>query len=225
MEMTSPTAKPASAEPAPAQGAPASGGKAPEKKKKKGSCLRGCFLFFVVLLLLAGAVAAIVFRLPEKLHLVKSPAERLYAGTPYRAEAQTMKEELKTAGVNTTGMDVTVFPVAGTEDTVAVATLDASEGFHFSDTGEGRDAITDTFIRLAGGDAAKDLGLDRVAIAYKDAKGRPLVAITAPTDAIRDFADGKLTKEQFYQRMDDRLDLPNLQAAIQEEIDAYNAKQ
>jgi len=217
--MTSPTAKPSSA---PAKGEADASAKAPAaKQKKKGGCLRGCFLFFVVLLLLAGVVAAVVFDLPAKLHIVKSPAERLFSGTPYREEAAQMKEELQASGMDTKGVELDVLPVTGSDQTVAIATLDASQGFRFT---SGSGSVADTFVKLATGDTAKDLNVGRAAIGYKDGKGRKLITVTAPTDAIADYAAGRITKEQFYARVDGKIDIPNVTAAIQEELNSSGVK-
>lgn len=220
METKTADNKPAATEP---KQAPDAAKPAKSAGKKKGGCLKGCLIFFVFLLLLVGGIAAVAYRLPQRLGLVKSPAEKLYSGTPFRAEAAAIKEELRVAGVATDGIDIQVFPVTGTDQVVALATLDASQGFHFSASDDG-EPVSDTFIRMINSQAAKDLGVSRVAVAYKDAKGRPLMAVTASTEAINDFAEKRITKEQFYQRMNGRLDIPNLTAAFQEEIDAMNAK-
>jgi len=186
------------------------------KKKKKGSFLKSCLVSFLVLALLVGVLAATVLGLWQKWGIVKSPAIRLLAqGTPYRAEAAAMKEELQANGFETKGVEIAVFPVTDSDKTVAVATLDASQGFTFSDA-----SVTDAFVKMVGGETASEMNVVRAAILYKDPKGRELMAVTAPTDAIKGFADGSITKEEFYRKMDGKFDIPNLTTAIQEELDA-----
>ena len=216
-EAPKPPEKPAAAKAEPAPAAAAEPAK-PAKKKKKGSCLRGCLMMLVLPLLLAGAAAAIFFDLPTKLHLLKSPAERLYAGTPYREEATAMKEELKASGMGTEGVQLDVFPVADTGETVAIATLDASQGFHFNEDV----SIEDALVSLATGDAAQDVNVGRAAIGYKDEKGRRLVTVTVPAEAAADYKAGRITKQEFYARIDGKIDLANVTAAIQEQVNSSN---
>lgn len=190
--------------------------KAPKSGKKKGGCLKSCLVTFVVLAVLGGALTATALGLWQKWGIVKSPAVRLLAqGTPYKAEAAAMKEELQASGFDTKGVELAVFPVTDSDKTVAVATFDAAQGFTF-----GGSSVTDAFVKMMNGETASEMNIARAAILYKDPKGRELMAVTAPTDAIKEFSAGSITKEEFYRKMDGRFDIPNLTAAIQEELDA-----
>ncbi|MBI4318812.1 MAG: zinc ribbon domain-containing protein [Chloroflexi bacterium] len=190
----------------------------PERQKKGRGCIGwGCLIFtllLVLLLLVAGAGAAIFFRVPERIGLVKSPAERLFSGTPDRQAARELKDELARAGVDTKGLDIYVLPVTGKDSSVAIAVMDSSRGFRFGST-RGRDPVIDFMGRLSTSKTAEAAGIKRVAIDYRNEKGESLLALTASVDAASGFARGGVSREEFMQNLEGKA---NWQAVTEEAL-------
>jgi hypothetical protein len=136
---------------------------------------------------------------------VKSPAEELLSGTPDRAAASRLVEELAKSGVDVRGMDVYVLPVKGKESSVAYVGLDSSKGFRFK-ANKGEEPITSLMKRLATSGTAKDAGIQRIAIDYRGSDGKSLVTLTAPTEAISSFANGRLSQQQFMTALEGHAD-------------------
>lgn len=208
MQTTAMGQKPAAAEPAKAPGEP--------KKKKKGSFLRGCLLIFLALVLLVAGVAASALGLPRKLGLVKSKVEKAYdVHQADRYAAEDLRAVMAAEGLSTKGMDVYVLPLKDGKGSGAYVVLDESAGFSFNASGDG-DPILDTLAAMAKSEAAKSGGLTYAAFEYKDAKGRSLITIGASVQDGADFADGKITQEQFMAKVGGKADLQNVSAAIQD---------
>ncbi len=175
--------------------------------KKKHGCLKACGLIFIILILLIGVTAAFAFRLPQKYGLIKSPAQKLLSGTPDRAGAEVLLKEVQTAGLSTKGVSLYVLPIRGTDKTMAVAILDASQGFQLT-SGGGSDPMSITMTKLVATKKAEELKVDRVAIEYHDESGAALITMTAGADAIRGFARGSLTRDQFMKAVDGQMNIP-----------------
>src|SRR4030043_196399 len=109
--------------------------------KKKGFPFGKIILFILVLFVLAAVLQ--YFRIPQKIGLIKSPADNLFTMTPDSEKAAVIMDNLQAAGLNTSGVEVYVLPVAGTDHNLAMIVLDASKGF--------------TFGSYSGGDPVKDL--------------------------------------------------------------------
>lgn len=188
----------------------------PAKEKKKGGCLRGILIFFVVLLLVVGVAAALVLDLPRKSGLVKSATEKLYdVQGADRVAAADLVAELETKGVATKGMEVYVLPLRDGSGSGAYVVLDQSNGFAFAPS-EGGDPFLGTLASLAKSEAVKANGIKDVAFEYRDAKGRSLITIGAKIQDGVDFADGKMTEKEFMAKVGGKADLQNITAAIQE---------
>jgi hypothetical protein len=164
--------------------------------KKKGFSFGKIILLLFVLIILAGA--ALYFRIPQKIGLIKSPADQLFTMTPDSEKAAVVMEDLTAAGLKTNGVEVYVLPVAGTDDNVAMVVLDASKGFDFSSYG-GTDPVKD-FLTVVS--KAQQEGINRAAVTYYDEQGRQLVAATVPTDAVLAYSQGKLTDSQLMEKVD-----------------------
>jgi hypothetical protein len=165
-------------------------------KKKNRFSIGNILLLIFALVILAGA--ALYFRIPQKIGLIKSPADQLFTMTPDSEKAAVIMENLTTAGLNTKGVEVYVLPVAGTDHNVAMVVLDASKGFDFSSYG-GTDPVKDF---LAVVSKAQQEGINRAAVTYYDEQGRQLVAATVPTDAVLAYSQGKLTDTQLMEKVD-----------------------
>jgi hypothetical protein len=160
-----------------------------------------------VLLAVVVVLGVFVFRVPQKLGLVQPPAERLLAGAPDRSTGQAIRDEVAKGGIDVKGMEVYVLPIAGKQISVAYAVLDASKGFRFTKV-QGQDPILEYMKRLATTDTVRQEGIERVAIEYRDKKGKVLLTLTATTEAITGFARGAVTREQLIQKIDGNADWP-----------------
>jgi hypothetical protein len=145
-----------------------------------------------------------VFKVPLRIGLVKPAAERLLSHTPDRETALKVKADFQKAGINTTGIDVYVVPEKKSDKSVLVTVLDSSKGFSFSNSGT-TDPVSDYLIKLAKSSSA--YGIDRVAFEYRDSEGKPLVDVTAPTDVILKYSQGKITQAEFLKAIDAKIDL------------------
>lgn len=213
METT--TATPATKAPDP-QKAPEAAAAKPAKAAKKGGFLKGCLLFALVLVLLIVGLVANALGLPRKLGLVKGATEKLYdVQSADRAAAADLVAGFEAEGIATKGMDVFVLPLKDGTGSGAYVVLDESAGFSFNASGDG-DPILDVLAAMAKSEAAKSGGLKYAAFEYRDAKGRSLITIGASVQDGADFAEGKITQEQFMAKVGGRADLQKVSAAIQE---------
>jgi hypothetical protein len=186
----------------------------PLKTHKKKKLHVGIILLVIVVLVLV-VTAGLVFRVPQKIGLVKSPAERLLASTPDSEKAAAIMDDLEQAGLATRGVEVYVLPMSGTDDNLAIIVLDASKGFDINDF-QGQDPVKDLLAAVSG--AEKD-GINRAAVAYFDEAGKPLVTATVPTDVVTAYTQGKLTDRQLMEKVDVGTDnLPALIGDIQEQL-------
>lgn len=53
---------------------------------------------------------------------------------------------------------------------------------------------------------AQKYGVTRVAVNYRDDTGQSLVTVTAPTQTIADYRAGRISRDEFFKRIDARLD-------------------
>lgn len=193
---------------------PPAGQGAPIAIQKRGrGCLGwGCLIilsFLAIILVVGGVYAGLYFQVPERLGLVQSPAERLLSGPPNREAATAIKADVAKQGINTTGMDLYVLPIAGTDGSLVVATLDASKGFQFK-SANGSEPILDYMTRLTTSGPAKTAKVQRVVIDYRDKTGSTLMTMTAPTEAISGYAQGTLTRKEFMKQIDGTANWPAL---------------
>jgi hypothetical protein len=163
--------------------------------KKRGFPLGKIIILLIVLVMVAGAL--LYFRIPQKTGLIKSPADRLFTITPDREKAGAIMSSLEEAGFDIRGIEVYVLPVSGSGDSVAMIVLDASKGFDFSQPGRS-DPFNDFLGVIAG---TRELGINRVAVAYYNEDGDQLLAATLPTDAAAAYAQGKLTDQQLMEEV------------------------
>lgn len=135
------------------------------------------------------------------------------ADEPDRQAAAALLAELEQAGVRTEGLSLYVLPFEGKDGNVALAVLDASQGFRFANSGQ-EDALIGLMARLATGQAAPQHDITRVAVEYRDAGGTSLLTLTASTEAISGFAAGELDREAFMETVDGRVDLTSLAGEV-----------
>jgi hypothetical protein len=154
----------------------------------------------IVLLLLVALGAALYFRVPQKLGLIKSAAERLLSDSPDRAAASALMEDLTAAGFDLEGVEGYVLPLKDGTGSLAYFVLDASQGFEFPSSLD--DPITGALVELALGNAAAEFGIRRVGMEYISATGESLLTLTASTQTISDYASGRLSREEFLKGID-----------------------
>jgi hypothetical protein len=159
-----------------------------------------------MIVVVALVLSIFVFKVPQRIGLVKPASERLLSQTPDRAGALQIKADLQKAGLNTTGVDLYVFPEKNSDKSVMLAVLDSSKGFYFSNSGK-TDAISDYLIRLA---SANSTGINRVAFEYLDSEGNALVDLTAPTDVILKYSRGQISRIEFLKAIDAKIDLSQI---------------
>lgn len=174
-------------------------------ERRRGGC-RGCALLMLLLLLLIAAWAALIpLRLLQRLGLRPSTAERMLAGPPDEAAAAEILAGLRAAGLSTRGVRLYVIPLTGSDETVAIAVLDAAQGFG-TDVPD-QDMVLRYLDKLATGSVISRLGIARVAVTYQDEQGRALLTLTGATKDIQDFGQGRMTQDEFLKRLHANIDL------------------
>lgn len=181
------------------------------KVSRRWACC-GCLGFgaLVVVAIPLLWLALVQWRLPERAGLVKPVEQRLLGGAANPAAAEDLRSEMAAAGMSTQGLQVAVVPVKGRDYNLAIAVLDASQGFSFSGGG---DTLLESFKVLALSPSAEQHQIGRVALHYIDDQGNQLLGLTAPTTAIRSYADGQLDEQAFLQAIEGEV---NFQALYQQ---------
>lgn len=175
-----------------------------ETKRRKGC--GGCVaIFLVIVLILTIWVVVVHSGLLEKLGLRQSVSERMFAGPPDKAAADTMMGMLQQGGMNMQGVSIHVLPMTGRDGSVALLTLDASQGLDleqlFSDGGGRLDEAFDS-------DTLDNLNISRLAFDYVDDRGKSIVTLTVPTEVLQ--SNNEVDENQFLREVMGRIDLPGL---------------
>jgi hypothetical protein len=178
-----------------------------QKTKKRRGC-GGCFLIFlVILLILIAWVAVVHWGLLEWLGLRQPVAERVFAPPPDREAATALMSILQQEGMSGQGMSVYVLPMAGRDGSAAIITLDASQGFDverwFGDDGGGLDELFDQ-------GTLQDLNITRLAFDYVDDRGKSIVTLTVPTEALDQDSGDETDEKEFLRAVMGRIDIPGL---------------
>ena len=173
-------------------------------KKRKGCFFWGCTSTLGIIFVVALLLSIFVFKVPQRIGLVKPASERLLSQTLDIVTALQIKADFQKTGLNTTGVDMYVFPEKKSDKSVLLTVLDASKGFYFSNSNT-TDAITDYLAKLAS--ASANFSINRVAFEYLNSEGKPLVDITAPTDMILGYSQGKITRSEFLKAIDAKIDI------------------
>jgi hypothetical protein len=183
-------------------------GPAPGPPPKRKGWKIGCLIVLLLILVLCGCAAAIVFGLPERLGLVQSTFDRRFPGGSSSMASEFVMDAFAESEQATMGIDVYVLPVEGEDYTVAYVALDETEGYEWS--GNGEDPIVSAFVDVATSEAAAAAGIERVAVEYVDDEGVTLFVVTAAADDIAAHDDGSLSREEFLQRVDGQGDLARI---------------
>jgi hypothetical protein len=173
-------------------------------RRGRGCLFRGCLVTLSFVVGIGIASAALILRIPQQVGLIPT-AETLLADTPDREGAAELMTSLEASGIDPTGMSLHLLPMREADAVIAYAVLDTSAGFRFPTAAE-RPGLIEMFVRLADG-RARELGVTRVAVDYRDATGRSLGVLTAPASAIARVASGQDDLETFSQSLDGRVDV------------------
>ena len=177
------------AAPLPVAPAPA----APPPKRKRHGCLIGCLIVILVPLLLCGGVSAYVALRP-------SPADDLLGGPSDEQAAAALTSELAARGIPTESATVYVYPMSGGGGSIAYARVDLA--LASGDTGQ---PMPEYFAALGGSEAARQAGVERVALEIVDDSGQMLALTTTDAASCAAYADGSLDYDGFLATMDGRI--------------------
>ena len=177
--------------------------------KNGHGCLRSCLLLFLVFVLGIGCILALVFQIPRKIGLTKSPAQKYLDDTPDRIGATKLLDAAAREGLRTKGIEIVLLPYKDGSGAIAYAIMDSSKGFQFN-VKKGGDPFLGTLAQLVASQTAKELHVVRVAAEYHDEEGKTLVTLSAPTQSINDFSSGKITREQFTKSVDGQMNVKNV---------------
>jgi len=187
-----------------------------EDRQRKGK--RGCGGCIGCLATMAGVavlVVALIWFAPwilQKVGISGPGAEELYAGAPDRMASQALNDSLHDVGI--TGVNALVIPISGSEGQIAVLTLDSSVTAARVSTKEEANALfMETLRGLAQANQAGNLGIEQVAVDYRDDSGNSLIAVAAPQAAVEAYANGSISRREFLAQVD--LDLSNLMGAVE----------
>lgn len=183
------------------------------RPRRRHPISRAIFLAFLLIALVACAALALKTPLLEKAGIRKPLAERVFAQTPNRPAADAILSDLERSGIDTQGVSLYVLPYRDRENSVALASLDAPQGFRFDRTSD-QDPMLEYLESLALSEAAQQHGIDRVAIQYRDEKGEVPLIVTAPTESIARFARGEITRREFLRDIDAQVDVAALVAEV-----------
>lgn len=167
-------------------------------KKKRGWCFcAGCVLIpLFTVICLAGAV----FVGPDIagwLGIFGMQAEEVYEGAPDLAASQSLTKTFNELGIP--GVKVYVIPIKEEPTQGAFIILDASAGYKGMNPANSAD---DTFLLvlqdITRRNRDENLRLAHVTVDYRDEVGESATAFTAPQTLIEDYADGRITQEEFF---------------------------
>ena len=176
-----------------------------QKPKRRFGC-GGCFVIVLVILLILVAWVFVVHSgLLEKLGLRQPAAERLFAPPPDREAAAALTAALQRDGMDMQGVSVHVLPMAGRDGSVAILTLDASQGLDlerwFGGDGGG---MGDTFDSKT----LEEMNITRLAFDYVNDQGKSIVTLTVPTEVLQ--SSDEMDEKEFLKAVMGRIDIPGL---------------
>lgn len=187
-----------------------------ESRQRKGR--RGCGGCIGCLAALAGVgvlVVALIWFAPwilRRIGISGPGAEELYAGAPDRVASEALDSSLRDAGI--TGVDALVISINGSEGQIAVLTLDTRATAASVSTQEEAKALFMEALRgLAEANQAGNLGIEEIAVDYRDESGNSLITVAAPQAAVEAYANGSITWKEFLAQVD--LNFSNLMGAVE----------
>jgi hypothetical protein len=181
-----------------------------QEHRKRGLGCGGCLLVALALLLVVGAAGVWLSPLSVKWGLRKSPTAKLL-GAPDRAAADMLRLEMIAGGMPADGVLSYILPIKGQDQKALYTIVDASQGFDLAAAGViSTDALVDLMVRYANSQTVTDEKVGYIAVEYRDLTGATLSVLTAPTDIIRGFANGAVSRDEFMKALDGRVDVQSL---------------
>lgn len=202
------TTAPAPAIPAPPTAPPSEG-----PRWRRLGCI-GCLS--VGGLLSCCLVATLIFGagLWRRLGIFGPTAEELYSGAPDPFATRVLNEILSDVGL--AGASALVIPVKDSDGQIAVISLDPDGGFDGTGTAAGNEALFMSVIqRMREDNRMHMLGLERVAVDYRDESGQSLVTLTAAESAVEALAQGEITEDEFLKEVEIGIGGLGLREALQ----------
>lgn len=177
------------------------------RERRRGLGCGGCLLIALAVAVVLAGAGIWVSPLSIKWGLRKSPAAKLL-GAPDRAAADMLRLEMIASGMPADGVQSYILPIKGQDQKALYTIVDASQGFDLVAAGAtSTDALVDLLVRYANSQTVTDQKVGYIAIEYRDASGATLSVLTAPTDIIRGFANGSVSREEFMKALDGRVDV------------------
>jgi hypothetical protein len=167
-------------------------------KKKRGWCFcAGCILIpLFTVICLAGAVL-IGPEVAGWLGIFGMQAEEVYEGAPDPAASRSLTEAFEELGIP--GVKVYVIPIKGEPTQGAFIILDASAGYKgMNPANSADDTLLLVLQDITRRNRKEGLRLAHVTVDYRDEVGETASAFTAPQTLIEDYADGRITQEEFF---------------------------
>jgi hypothetical protein len=168
-------------------------------------------LGLLVLIIIGGVI---FLNVPQRIGLAKSPAEKLLEQRLDYQAAAAITQELEEAGISTRGLTIYVIPYKDSEESLAVAVLDTSQGFDINSFVY-EDSITEYLSGLA--DAGEKYGIRRVAVDYKNENGDSLLTMTAPAKTVIGYSEGSLNQQQFLDDLEGKVNFTEVAKVLTEQ--------
>lgn len=171
------------------------------RRSRRGWCCCGCLALLILLIV---AIPAGIFFGPAALNVIglgPPDAEELFSGSPDPFATGTVSTILEDSGV--TGVDVYVIPITGSEDQIAIFTVDdnaAASGITSAEDAER--FLTDLMGQISNANNEAGLGINHVAVDYLDESGQSLLTFAAPQSAVEAYANGTITRQAFLAQVD-----------------------
>jgi hypothetical protein len=172
-------------------------------KKRRGCFFWGCMSTLGIIVVAALLVSVFVFKVPERIGLVKPAYERVLSQTPDRDAVQAVMSAFQNAGINTTGVTAYVFPEKNSNNSMLLTVADSSQGFDFRNYGT-TDPIPNFLVQLA--NSSSSYNIDRVAFEYTGDDGNPVIDVTARTSVILQYSKGQISEAAFLKAIDTKID-------------------
>lgn len=179
------------------------------KKRGRRGCFLGCLGTLVGLLLIALMGAGWFLHWPEKLGLVASPAEKLFEQSPNPWAAQALKAELSKQGVPVKGVTFYVLQSEDSTGSFAYVLIEDSRGakWTLSTHEKFRSAVEGFLVLTATTKAAKEYGIERIAVDHRNAENLQVAVLTAKTRVLREYAAGAISQQELFDQMDGYADV------------------
>jgi len=170
------------------------------KKKPKGCCIALVIAGALIFGMIACLVLVIVARAPilQALGLWNPPAKVVYQSAPDLVSSQKLNQVMLDLGIP--GVRIYVMPIKNSPDQGLFVILDASQGYTGLSPLEGADQVfVDLLKRLSDLNASDAMHIAHLTADYRDELGESFLAFTVDMSAVDDYANGRISKEAFFQ--------------------------